>query len=345
MDHERVPMLPPPTGGLRDRVLRACASGALATSLLVSPRPAVAVVRRVFAAGGAATAERLLRHAPADVATVADVRYGSLDDETFDLYRPTGDECALPLLVWVHGGGWVAGSKEELAGYMRLIASRGYAVVAPAYSLAPDAAYPGPLRQIAAVLAHVRAHAGDLGVDASRVVVAGDSAGAQLAAQVAALVTTPGYDEAVGVTMPIGADALRGVVLACGPFAPSRLGGGDGPIMRRFTHAVLWAYSGRRRHRRSALFATADVLEHLSPAFPPALITVGNGDPLRGQSHELARRLEELGLTPRTMFFPEDHTPALPHEYQFDLDGADARTFLSRLNAFLADHLGTPTAD
>ena len=80
-------------------------------SLLVSPAPAALLVRKVFAAGGAKTAEALAKHAPADVAALTGQRYGDDPGMLPGLYRPASASGPLPLLLWVHGGG----AKEELA--------------------------------------------------------------------------------------------------------------------------------------------------------------------------------------------------------------------------------------
>lgn len=340
MDHGSVPLMPARTGGLRRRAVTAAARGLLATTLLVSPRPAVALVRRVFDAGGRETADRLARHAPGGTTTDGDLRYGARPDELLDLHRQEGPGGPLPLLMWIHGGGWVAGRKDEAADYLRLIAREGWAVASPAYTLAPRGRYPEPLRQAAAALGFLVREADRLGIDAGRIVLAGDSAGAQLAAQLAAVITTPGYADLVGVPPPVAPGRLTGVVLACGPYDLSSLGAGAGGTAGRLVHAVLWAYSGRRRHGRDALFATANVVDHLSPMFPPALITVGNADPLREHSRLLAARLRDLGHTPETVVFPDGLTPPLGHEYQFDLDLPAARTFLDRLRVFLRERRG-----
>lgn len=182
----------------RARLAVALIDLALRVSVPLGPRPGALLVRRLFAAGGAQTARSLARHAPADVVVTRDEPYGSGPDSVLDLYRPPNAEEALPTVVWIHGGGWVGGSKEELAGWFALIADHGYAVVAPRYTLAPKAHYPGPQRQLMEVLAHLRRDAERLGVDPARIVLAGDSAGAQIAAQTAALATTPGYGDASG---------------------------------------------------------------------------------------------------------------------------------------------------
>jgi acetyl esterase/lipase len=334
-----VPLVPQTGDGLAGRALRATAGFALRVSLRFSPRPAALLIRKVFAAGGAETARRLAPHEPAGIVAVVDERYGSDPDMLLDVYRPVHEQ-ALPTVVWVHGGGWVGGSKEELAVYCRLLASKGYGVVAPRYSLAPERRYPTPLRQLMEVFSFVEVNAARLRLDASRLVVAGDSAGAHIAAQVAALVTTPGYADAVGVAPTLTPTQLRGVVLACGPFDLALLQAAASERARRLVAAVLWAYSGDRHFSRSPAFATASVVDHLSPAFPPALVTVGNADPLRRHSELLVEKLRTHGVESETLFFPESHEPQLGHEYQFDLELEAGRLFLSRLSTFLERRLG-----
>ena len=83
------------------------------------------------------------------------------------------------------------------------------------------------------------------------------------------------------------------------------------------------------------------VTDNLTPAFPPALITVGNGDPLRLHSELFASKLREQGIEPETLFFP-DARPPLGHEYQFDLDTHSGQLFLKRMLVFLQRRLETP---
>jgi len=294
----------------------------------------------MFAAGGAAVARGLEAHTPGNVSSLLDERYGTNADEVLDVYRPAGSQITLPMVVWVHGGGWIGGSKEELAGYFKLIASRGYAVIGLRYSLAPKKRYPTPARQIMQALQHLDANAERLQVDPARIVIGGDSAGAQLAAQVAALVTTPGYADAVGVQPTIRADRLRGVVLACGPYDLALLAAGSTPTGSRLVQAVLWAYSGKRHFVEDGRFATFSLTHQLTPAFPPALVTVGNADPLRPHSELLVEKLRENGTQLETLFFPAEHEPPLGHEYQFTLDTDAGELFLDRLLAFLRRQLG-----
>ena len=330
------PFVPEQPGG-PGRVGRSVVGAALRLSLLVSPRPTALLIRKAFAAGGRATAAGLEPLDPPGVGSLVDERYGTEPDALLDVHRPDGARPAggLPAVVWVHGGGWLGGSKEELAVYFRLIAREGNAVVAPRYSLAPEHHYPTPVRQVMEALGHVHANAERLSIDPTRIVLAGDSAGAQLAAQVAVLVTAPEYARSVGILPTLTPQQLRGVVLCCGPFDLGLLRGASTASARRIVAAALWAYSGSRRHATDRSFALASVADHVTPAFPPALITVGNADPLRAHSELLVERLRAQGLEPETLFFPDGHEPALGHEYQFDLAAEAGRLFFERLRAFL----------
>ena len=99
--------------------------------------------------------------------------------------------------------------------------------------------------------------------------------------------------------------------------------------------AVAWAYSGHRDYRADPFFtSTVSVPGHVTSAFPPTFLTVGNADPLLPQSLAFARALAERGVPVDTLFYEHDHQPPLGHEYQFELDLADGRAAYDRLVAF-----------
>jgi acetyl esterase/lipase len=245
----------------------------------------------------------------------------------------TASDASLPVVVWVHGGAFVGGTKDEIGGYLRMLAAQGFVVVAPRYSLAPESSYPVPTRQLMAALRWIGANADRFHMDATRIVLAGDSAGAQLSAQLAALITNPEYADALGIPPTIPRQRLRGVALCCGIYDLSRIS--DDSPFRSLFQAVGWAYSGTRDYRKNSGFLdTVSVLEHLTPDFPPTFITAGNADPLVRQSQLFTVALIEAGVEVETLFYPENHEPALPHEYQFELNLEDARVAFTRLVAF-----------
>jgi acetyl esterase/lipase len=312
------------------RALLAC----LRLAQLVSPVPTARFTRALFAKAGAAQAAKLAAHVPAGVHARLDQRYGTHADERFDVFAPAAGAERRPTVVWVHGGGFVGGTKDELADYFRLLASRGCTVVAIQYTLAPEARFPTPVRQTLSALRHLAEHAVELQVDPQHLVLAGDSAGSHIAAQAAMVCTDPAAALRLGVDA-VPAIRLAGVVLCCGMYDVRRLV----PESRTgtlFVDAALWSYAGKRHFRENETFLAAmSVLDHVTASFPPAFVTVGNADPLRSQSEQLVLRLEDLGVEVEPLLYPAGHVPALPHEYQFDLDLGDARAALDAISAFV----------
>jgi acetyl esterase/lipase len=170
-------------------------------------------------------------------------------------------------------------------------------------------------------------------VDASRIVLAGDSAGSQIAAQLATVISVPDYARIVGVAPAITRSQLSGVLLYCGAYDMAAADF-DGPF-RSFLNTVLWSYSGHRDFKLNPEFAPASVVNYVDANFPSTFISAGNDDPLEPQSKELASTLAKHGVHVDALFFPRGYAPALPHEYQFSLDTDAGRTALTRSVAFL----------
>jgi acetyl esterase/lipase len=301
-------------------------------SFRLSPWPGALLVRHAFERDAARVQRLHAARVPAGVLERRDLAYDASDaDARFDLFRP-GAGARGATIVWVHGGGWVSGSRGQLADWARILAGHGHAVVTVGYTLAPAATYPTPVRQLNRALAHLVAAAGELGLDAERLVLAGDSAGAHIVSQVATLTSSPEYARLVGIEPACERARLRGLVLFCGPYEATAVDL-DGPF-GGFLRTVLWAYSGTRDFRTDERFASFSVLAHVGKGFPPAFLSAGNGDPLLPQTEALAGRLRDLGVEVDALYFP-DHVPPLGHEYQFELDTPAAELALERMLAFV----------
>jgi len=303
-------------------------------ALELSPWPAAHVYRWWMNHGGIGLNQALEKHVPEDIEEQLDENYIAGDpDAHLDVYHPAAVKRPLPTVVWLHGGGFLAGDKAQIANYLKILAARGYTTVAVGYSLAPGSLYPTPLRQANAALAYLSQNAERLHVDRERLFLAGDSAGAQLAAQLANIVSAPSHAEAVGIRPLIRREQLRGVILHCGVF-DLRLAKFDGPF-GHFMRTVVWSYSGRKEFGEKAQLPEFSVPRHVTADFPPAFISVGNADALLPHSRSLADALASKGVKVDTLFFPDDYRPALPHEYQFNLDSGAGREALERTVRFL----------
>ncbi|MFC4602125.1 alpha/beta hydrolase [Rhodococcus kronopolitis] len=315
---------------------------AAAAGLLVAratPRPFTRAVRWAFEWDAARVTKALGAHEPAGVARALDQPYRVGDpDARLDVYFPESAEGQLPTVVWTHGGGWISCHKTDFAPYYQLLAAAGFTVVSLDYSLGPDQTYPTPVRQLNDAHAYLVANAERLHVDPTRIVLAGDSAGAQLSSQLAALITNPDYAREVGIIPALRPDQLRGVVLHCGVYDMSKVVGGPG-ILARAMDQLAWSYLGTKELRGSAAVAQMSTIRHVTDKFPPAYVSGGNADPLTDtQSVPLAETLRGLGVDVTTVFYPRDHKPALGHEYQFKLDNEDGRRALELTVEFLRKH-------
>ena len=322
------------------RLPRIAAAAAAAAAVVVvaacsrlSPWPSALLIRTVFYRGARQLAAVMAPHVPAGgVAQHRGLRFpaGSLD-----LFVPTEAPAPAPLVVWIHGGAWLSGSRYDVEPYLRILAASGYAAAGVSYTRSPRAVYPQALQEVAAALAFLQKESADFGADPRRIVLAGDSAGAQLAAQLAVLTTSPEYARRTGLPSPLSRHDLRGVILHCGIYDVAALASLQGILGWGFKTA-LWAYSGKRKWSRTAAGRDISVLSDVTADFPPAFISGGNGDNLTAtQSVPLAARLTQLHTDVRTRFWPQDHRPALPHEYQFHLNRSEARQTLTETLAFL----------
>ncbi|MFN6933620.1 MAG: alpha/beta hydrolase [Tsuneonella sp.] len=301
----------------------------------VTPWPSVMVIRMVFDAGAEKAAAALASKVPTDLEVREGLTYDPADpDARLDIYRGKGSTADGPTIVWFHGGGFVSGRRGDVANYLKILAGQGFTVVNVDYTIAPEATYPTPIRQANTALSYLAANATELGINADRMVLAGDSAGAQIAAQTAAMITNASYADAIGVKAGIGRDRLAGALLHCGVYDVTQMGKGGG-IFGWFVKSTVWAYSGERDPTGSPKFATMSVVPYLTPDFPPAFVSAGNADPLGPQSVNLAKALQGHGVATQTLFFPADYKPPLAHEYQFDLDSEAGRLALQRSTDWL----------
>lgn len=325
-------------------IFTGCSIGLIAILLFLafklSAWPSALLIRYVFNSEGKKANDLLQKHVPSGVSVITNQQYIQGDaDAKLDVYYPTNiphTGQVLPIIFWVHGGGWIAGSKDQLSNYCKILASKGFSVVAVDYSLAPEKTYPTPLIQINEALAYVTKHSKRFQADPSRFILAGDSGGAHIVAQIANIIVDSSYAKLVGITPLIQRNQLSALLLYCGPYDAKAINK-DGSFST-FLKTVLWSYSGKKDYEKVPGFQATSVINYINSNFPPCFISAGNGDPLLPQSQALARKLSQLNVRVDTLFFKSDLNPALPHEYQFNLDGDAGQLALDNSIRFLKKH-------
>lgn len=238
-----------------------------------------------------------------DVTDIVAPGLGDDPDVPIRFLRPTGRVGTLPVLLAIHGGGFVLGRAQEFEYFcLEVVRELGIAVANVDYRLAPETPFPGPLDDCYAVLLHVSSSAGELGIDPGLLAVAGSSAGGGLAAGIVLRARDEGGP-------PIAYQLLLS------PAVDDRAGTGS-------TAELVWryylgpSYAGRTDPGVSAYAAPARATD-LS-GLPPTYIAAMEIDPVRNQDIEFAVRLLDAGVSvelhshPGTFHGSFEFAPAAP---------------------------------
>lgn len=243
-------------------------------------------IRKEFAEGDAKRDAGLVT--PESIQRFDDIQYG--DDPVWnllDVYRPKRCAGKLPVIVIVHGGGWVYGTKEVYQFYGMSLAERGFAVVNYTYRLAPEHKFPASLEDTNSVMAWIHKYADSYGLDTEHVFAVGDSAGAHLLGMYCALCT----DEQYAAHFSFKAKAAylpKGIGMNCGAY---RLFDEKGSSMRAEDGDLMEDLLNSAEER--PLVAVADLI---NSKFPPAFIMSAYGDFLLAQAPILEESYRMQGL-------------------------------------------------
>ncbi|MDF0531779.1 alpha/beta hydrolase [Tsukamurella sp. 8F] len=227
---------------------------------------------------------------------------GGAPDVPIRFFTPEQARGPLPVLVWMHGGGFAIGtaaSSDEFC--VSVVRELGFAVANVEYRLAPETPFPGPLDDCYAALRHVHAQAGRLGIDAGRIAVGGQSAGGGLAAAT----VLRARDEGV---VPIAFQLLEIPELDDRLATPSMIEFVDTPVWHRPNAIHSW------RHYLGDSYAgpeDPDVSPYAAPAratdltgLPATYVSTMELDPLRDEGIDYAVRLLRAGSSVELHSFP-----------------------------------------
>ena len=242
------------------------------------------------------------------VETVAFARLGETELK-MDVYRPSarvGAQKSAPVFM-MHPGSYVAGNRSQARNWDVWLAGQGYTVFDVDYRLAPPPTWNTAARDVACAMAWVRERADRYGVDTSRTIVMGQSAGGGLALQVAYA------RDGTTVTSSCGGDVpAPKAVVAIYPAADLLLAwsatGGLGPLTGR---QLAMDYVGGSPTDYPDRYRTASPASHVGAGSPPTLVAFGEQDhllPASGQ-RQLADRLTRAGVANVIVAFPTWTTP------------------------------------
>ena len=213
------------------------------------------------------------------------------------LYRDGDDTAARSCLVYFHGGGWVIGDRDTHDVVCRQIAQRSRAVVISVdYRLGPEHKFPAAVEDAIDATAWVAKHADDLGIDAKRLAVGGDSAGGNLAAVVAV-----DARDNTGPTISLQALVYPSTDMLGSTESHEAFGENymlTKSMMTYFRAHYLRSEGDKADWRASPMRAARH------DGLPPALVITAGFDPLRDEGEAYARRLAEVSVPVTLRRFP-----------------------------------------
>ncbi|HDR5277477.1 alpha/beta hydrolase [Bacillus cereus] len=220
--------------------------------------------------------------------------YGNISEEhLLDVYYPKDTEKLLPLIISIHGGGWVYGNKEAYQFYCMNLAQYGFTVVNFNYRLAPKNTFPAALEDVNSVFHWVKNNSTKFHMDLNNLFIVGDSAGAQIASQYAAIITNSNYAKLFDFKMPN--IKIKAMGLNHGMYDPlDRLKNNDTKKWyRNLLNALMKDYLGKEFHKYEK---EMDFQSNITSSFPPSFVTCSVNDRVVGIQPVFLSKLKSAGI-------------------------------------------------
>lgn len=254
-----------------------------------------------------------------EVELTKDIVYGTGAGENLllDLATPKGLNNPAPGLIFIHGGAWQGGSKDEFESLIRDAARAGYVAVSINYRLAPKHVFPAQIEDCKCAVRWFRAHAEKLHVDPNRIGVVGASAGAHLAMLLGAMDSGDGLEGSGG--SPDASSRVQVVVSYAGPTN----------LLTEFPDAskpLIATFLGGAVKDKQDLARAASPVTYVSANDPPMLLVQGTKDPLvpHDQAFQMAEALTKAGVHGRVEVllgeghgWPMEHARVMRATYEF----------------------------
>lgn len=265
---------------------------------------------------------------PAPMMAAVEHRFipGPTADLPIRIYRPTSASEPRPVIVVLHGSGWVIGNLDLVDEPARVLArDTGYVVLAVNYQKAPEHRFPVPLQDCIAAVRWVHAHAGELGVDPGRLAIVGDSAGGNLAAATTAALA--------GTDVRVAAQGLLYPALDRRMTTPSYTDFAHGFGLDAVDMAWFWNHYAD--HDAGADPRVSPLRAGDFAGLPATFVATAGHDVLRDEAQAYAEHLRDAGVDVHAKCYP-----GMIHGFWW-MDGVldDSRTLQTDLAEFLGAQL------
>ena len=247
----------------------------------------------------------------------------------------------LPVMVWVHGGAWIAGSKDDARPYLALYANQGMAVVNVDYTLAPQASHPQQLHELNQALAYVLQHVEKWPLDTRQMFLAGDSAGANLVSTYVAAISNRDLQQRLGLQPVLQHGQVQGLLLHSGVFDMQALYAARAHTPKPIAWSVgkvVAAISGENPPQQQTL-KNMSAIPWLTPDYPPVYVSASANDSLTAsQTEPFITALRAQGVPVQAQIYPKTHAEKLQHVFHFNMAFDASQTVLPQSLDFMQQH-------
>lgn len=305
--------------------------------LFISPKPVVKLLRRQL--DDKLSVPGNYDDIKKNISIEKDLAYSSAyGKNTLDLYYKN-QSVKSPVVLWVHGGAFVAGDKAGVENWAVMLAENGFKVAAMNYQLAPEAAYPKQVEQVCSAFEKLDELKEKYSLDMNHIIIAGDSAGAHIASQFILVHSNSDFSKNLGLSSPIDKNSLKGALLFCGPYDLKSMLGVNHYLIRYFVNKLGQCYIGGLNWKKSKNFSLVTPMNFVTSDFVPCYITDGNKGSFEAHGKALAQALKNCGVDTEERFFPPE-SGEVNHEYQMQLADKNADLCFQDAIRFLNKYTG-----
>lgn len=251
-----------------------------------------------------------------DLECFKNIRYGKDRLNKLDIYRPRNAKGKLPVIISVHGGAWVYGTKEVYKLYCADLALRGFVVINFSYRLSPRHKFPCHLEDSVEVVNWMYEHLDEYGMDEEKIFAVGDSAGAHILSLLCSLNINPTLASKFNFKLN-SKFAPKAIALNCGFFDASIAKESDMDITSIMNDVLP------NKGTKEELEVVSSI-NHITKDFPPTFLMSATGDFLLNQAHKFASKLQELEVPYQIKIYGDD-TNKLGHVFHLDMRSEFAR--------------------
>ena len=244
-----------------------------------------------------------------DLDCFKNIRYGKNRMNKLDVYRPKAAG-KLPVIISVHGGAWVYGSKEVYKHYCASLAERGFVVINFSYRLSPRYKFPCHLEDSVHVVNWMYEHLDEYGIDENAIFAVGDSAGAHILSQLCSLNNNKTFAANFNFKLNPKFNP-KAIALNCGFYDASIAKESELDI----TNIINDVLQNKGTPEELELVSS---INHIPEGFPPSYIMSSNADFLQNQAQPMADKLLSLNI-PHVLRIYGDDNNKLEHVFHLDM--------------------------